>query len=185
MSEDNAQPSKKVLGTRKDNLTKALHHFEEALKAKPSLGNNELQKRKLGRTYQLKVKIELFLNDSDAALFSMAEAANIGRALNDGSDTAISFSDLVEGLGERSEWRHINQLLGMVNEIQLTTRCTSQTHKLIQHAAKSGGDRFSQIRGVAESPNYVGRLQQMYSTSQQSGLLIMLTIPFRDRFVVS
>jgi hypothetical protein len=164
LSEDNAQPSNEELATRKDNLGKALYHFEEALKEKLSLGNNELQKKKLGRTYQLKAKIEIFLDKSEAALSSMAEATAIGRALNDGSDSAIYFSDLVEGLGERSQWRHITNLLGMVNETQLTARCTSQTHKLIQHATKIG-DQAGQRRELAESPNHIVRLRQMYQAA--------------------
>lgn len=70
MSEDNPQTSNEELVKRKDNLRNALHHFEEALKEKSILGDNELQKKKLGRTYQLKAKIEMFLDKPSAALSS-------------------------------------------------------------------------------------------------------------------
>jgi hypothetical protein len=52
----------------------------------------------------------------------------------------------------------------MVNEKQLTARCTSQTHKLIQHAAKIG-DQEGQHQEFAESPGHVGRLRQMYQAA--------------------
>jgi hypothetical protein len=151
VAEYKAQPSNQ---SRSANLENALYHFEEALKEKANLVDDDLRKKKLGRTYQLKAKIEIFLDKSQAALSSMAEATAIGRTLNDGSDSAIYFSDLVEGLGERSQWSHIINLLGMVNETQLAAKCTSKTHKLIQYAANiAGGD---------QGTSHVARLRQMY-----------------------